>query len=106
MFHPSTFNICRDIGKIQYVTINYSANLGKVATYKGRLDLFSNYRHNPGNIDLYMTNQFAAKLSKILSATYSLALIYDDDVKQFGPNKNAPRLQIQSLFGVGLLVKL
>lgn len=89
-----------------YATINYTANLGKVVTYKGRLDLFSNYRHNPGNVDIYMTNQFAAKLSKVLSATYSLALIYDDDVRQFGPNKNAPRLQIQSLFGVGLLVKL
>jgi len=89
-----------------YATINYSANLGKFVTYKGRLDLFSNYRHNPGNIDLYMTNQFAAKLSKVLSATYSLALIYDDDVRQFGPNKDAPRLQIQSLFGLGLLVKL
>ncbi|MBG9375806.1 DUF3078 domain-containing protein [Panacibacter sp. DH6] len=89
-----------------YASINYAANLGKVVTYKGRLDLFSNYRQNPGNIDLYMTNQFAAKLSKVLSATYSLALIYDDDVRQFGPNKNAPRLQLQSLFGVGLLVKL
>lgn len=89
-----------------YASINYTANLGKVVTYKGRLDLFSNYRQNPGNVDLYMTNQFAAKLSKVLSATYSLALIYDDDVRQFGPNKNAPGLQLQSLFGVGLLVKL
>ena len=89
-----------------YTTINYAANLGKSVTYKGRLDLFSNYKHNPENIDVYMTNQFAAKLSKVLSATYSLALIYDDDIRQFGPNKDAPRLQIQSLFGVGLLVKL
>lgn len=89
-----------------YVSINYSANLGKVVTYKGRLDLFSNYKHNPQNIDLYMTNIFAAKLSKIFSATYSLALIYDDDVRQFGSNKNAPGLQLQSLVGVGLLVKL
>ena len=89
-----------------YASINYAANLGKVVTYKGRLDLFSNYRHNPGNIDIYMTNQFAAKLSKVLSATYSLALIYDDDVRQFGPNKTSPGLQLQSLFGVGLLVKL
>ncbi|QEC68184.1 DUF3078 domain-containing protein [Panacibacter ginsenosidivorans] len=89
-----------------YVSINYTAQLGKVVTYQGKLDLFSNYRHNPGNIDLYMTNLFTAKLSKVLSATYSLAMIYDDDVRQFGPNKNSPRLQIQSLFGVGILVKL
>lgn len=89
-----------------YASINYNAKLGKVVTYQGKLDLFSNYRHNPANIDLYMTNIFTAKLSKVLSATYSLALIYDDDVKQFGPNKNAPGLQVQSLVGVGLLVKL
>jgi hypothetical protein len=89
-----------------YVSINYMANLGKVVTYAGKLDLFSNYRHNPQNIDFYMTNLFAAKLSKILSATYSLTLIYDDDIRQFGPNLNAPRLQLQSLFGAGILVKL
>lgn len=89
-----------------YASINYTANLGKVVTYKGKLDLFSNYRHNPGNIDLYMTNLFAAKLSKVLSATYSLALIYDDDVRQFGDKGTSPGLQLQSLFGVGLLVKL
>jgi len=89
-----------------YVSINYAANLGKIVTYKGKLDLFSNYLHNPGNIDVYMTNLFAAKLSKVLTATYSLALIYDDDVRQFGPNKDAPALQLQSLFGLGILVKL
>lgn len=89
-----------------YVSINYAANLGKVVTYTGKLDLFSNYRHHPQNVDLYMTNLFAAKLSNVLSATYSLSLIYDDDVRLFGPNHNAPRMQLQSLFGVGLLVKL
>jgi hypothetical protein len=31
--------------------------------------------------------------------------IYDDDVRLFGPNKNAPRLQIKSLTGLGLQVK-
>jgi hypothetical protein len=89
-----------------YVSINYAANLGKVVTYKSKLDFFSNYLHNPGNIDIYMTNLFTAKLSKVLSATYNLNLIYDDDVKQFGPNHDSPRLQLQSLFGLGLLVKL
>ena len=89
-----------------YASINYAANLSKTVSYKGKLDLFSNYKHNPQNVDLYMTNLFAAKLSKVLSVTWSLALIYDDDVKQFGDNKTSPGLQLQSLFGVGLLVKL
>lgn len=89
-----------------YVTINYLANLGKVVTYTGKLDLFSNYRHNPQNVDLYFTNLFAAKLSKVLSATWNFTLIYDDDVRLFGDNHDSPGLQLQSLIGVGILVKL
>lgn len=89
-----------------YTSINYVANIGKIVSYKGRLDLYSNYRHKPENIDLYMTNLFAAKLSKAIAITYSLALIYDDDVKQFGDNSISPALQLQSLFGVGVLLKM
>lgn len=89
-----------------YASIAYTTGLGKIVTYNGKLDLFSNYRDNPQNIDLYMTNLFAAKISNILSVTYSLTLIYDDDIRLFGPNFNSPRMQLQSLFGAGLLVKL
>jgi len=49
---------------------------------------------------------FVAKLSKVLSATWSLDLIYDDDVRLFGKNNSSPGLQLKSLIGVGLLVKL
>ena len=52
-----------------------------------------------------MTNLFAVKISNALAVTYSLTLIYDDDIRQFGANKKAPALQLQSLFGAGLLVK-
>jgi hypothetical protein len=88
-----------------YASIQYIANLGKAVTYTGKFDLFSNYKHNPQNVDLYMTNLFAVKISKALSATYSLTLIYDDDVKLFGPKHDSPDLQLQSLFGAGLLWK-
>lgn len=89
-----------------YASANYFTTFGKNVNYKGKLDLFSNYKHNPLNIDLYMTNQFAVELSKVLSATWSVSFIYDDDVKIFGANRNSPTLQFQSLFGLGLLVKL
>jgi hypothetical protein len=89
-----------------YATINYLANLGKVVTYTGKLDLFSNYKSNPQNVDLYFTNLFAAKLSKVLSATWNLTLIYDNDVRLFGDDHTSPGLQLQSLIGVGILVKL
>ncbi|MES1198142.1 MAG: DUF3078 domain-containing protein, partial [Chitinophagaceae bacterium] len=51
-----------------FVSINYLKEFNKVLTYKGRLDLFSNYRHNPQNIDLYMTNTLNVKISKVVSA--------------------------------------
>ena len=89
-----------------YVTIQYTSNLNKIVSYSGRLDLYSDYLDNPQNIAVYMTNLFAAKLSKVLSATYSLDLIYDDKVRLFGPNHNAPGLQLKSLVGVGLLLKI
>ena len=88
-----------------FLSANYVADISKSVSYKGRMDLFSNYRNKPKNIDLYMTNLFAVKLSKYLSATWSLDLIYDDDVRLFGKNHNAPAMQVKSLVGVGFLVK-
>ena len=88
-----------------FASINYMKEFNKTLSYKGRLDLFSNYKHNPQNIDLYMTNALNVKLSKVLSLTWSVDLIYDDDVRLFGPTQTSPGLQLKSLIGVGLLVK-
>ena len=89
-----------------FATINYIKALNKSVGYTGRLDLFSNYQHNPQNVDLYMTNIFTTKISRILAASWSVDLIYDDDVKLFGKNHNSPAMQFKSLIGVGLSVKL
>ena len=88
-----------------FMSINYLKDFTKNFSYKGRLDLFSNYKANPGNIDLYMTNLFSVKISKVLAVTWSLDMIYDDDVKLFGPNHNSPAMQVKSLVGIGMLVK-
>jgi hypothetical protein len=88
-----------------FASISYLKEITKVLTYKARLDLFSNYRHNAQNVDLNMNNTFNAKISKVLSATWALDLIYDDDAKLFGPNKRSPAMQIRSQVGLGLLVK-
>lgn len=88
-----------------FLSATYLTDISKILNYKGRLDLFSNYRDEPKNVDVFMTNLFAVKLSRVLSATWSLDLIYDDNVALFGPNKNKPALQVKSLVGVGLLVK-
>ncbi len=87
-------------------TLNYTNPIAKNVTYKGRLDVFSNYQNNPQNIDLFMTNQFSFKINKYFSATYSLDLIYDDDVRIFGKNGNSAGLQSKSLIGIGFLKAL
>ena len=88
-----------------FMSINYLKDFTKNFSYKGRLDLFSNYKANPGNIDLYMTNLFSVKISRVIAATWSLDMIYDDDVKLFGKNNNSPAMQVKSLVGIGVLVK-
>ncbi len=87
-------------------TISYHTNFGKIVTYNGRIDLFSNYEHNAQDVDVYMTNLFAARLGKVVTATWGVDMIYDDDVRIFGPNHNSPRLQLRSLVGLGVLFKM
>ncbi len=84
-----------------FASINYAHSFGKNIVYKGRMDLFTNYAHKPQNVDFYMTNFITFKVNKYFSATYTLNLIYDDDVKLFGPENNSPGLQIQSQIGLG-----
>ena len=88
-----------------FASVNYFKEFNKIVSYKGRLDLFSNYRHKPGNIDLYFTNILNVKLSRVLSATWSVDMIYDDDVRLFGETKKGAALQLKSMVGIGLLVK-
>ena len=88
-----------------YASISYLKEFNKSVSYKGRLDLFSNYAHNPQNVDLYFTNILSLKISKVLAATWNVDLVYDDDAKLFGPNKNSPALQFKSIVGIGLQVK-
>lgn len=88
-----------------FVSANYLKEFNKVVSYKGRLDLFSNYKHNPEKVDVFFTNILSVKLSKVLSATWNVDLIYDDDVRLFGDDGKSAAVQLKSLVGIGLLVK-
>ena len=81
-----------------YVSVTYKADFSKWASYAGRIDLFSNYKRNPENVDLLMNNLLTMKFNNIFATNLSLDLIYDDDVKQ--------RLQVKEVLGVGLTMKL
>ncbi len=84
-----------------FASVNYFTTIKKTVTYKGRMDLFSNYANEPQNVDVYITNLFSFKITKFLSASYSLDMIYDDNVKLFGKYNNSPGLQLKSLIGIG-----
>ncbi|PSL49690.1 Protein of unknown function (DUF3078) [Chitinophaga niastensis] len=91
-----------------YLSANYLKTIGKNVTYKGRLDLFSNYLDHPGNIAVFMTNALELKVNKWISALLTVDMIYDDKVKVF-ENKTTgvkgPRLQLKQVIGVGFTAK-
>lgn len=89
-----------------FATINYQRAFNKYVSYKGRLDLFSNYQNNPLNADVYMTNMLSARFAKIIAFSWNVDMIYDDDVKMFGKTNTSPALQLKSIIGVGLQVKI
>jgi hypothetical protein len=88
-----------------FATINYLKEFNKFVTYKGRLDLFSNYKKNPQNVDVYMTNMLSATFGKFFTMNWGVDMIYDDDVRLFGKNKRSPALQLKSIIGVGFQLK-
>lgn len=81
-----------------FVTAKYKVAITKWATYTGRLDLFSNYRRNPHNIDVLMNNLLTMNFTKNFATNLSVDLLYDDDVLQ--------KLQLKEILGIGLTMKL
>jgi len=91
----------------RWVIVNNDSLSLKGAVYNGRLDLFSNYLHNPQNISLNWTNVIAVKVSKYISMSLSVNIIYDNDIKSVNADGTVggPKPQIQELFGIGIAYK-
>lgn len=81
-----------------YLSAHYNLKISKTTNYIGRLDLFSNYKRNPGNIDVLLNNLITINISKVFGANVLVDVLYDDDFKG--------RAQIQEIFGMGLKLKL
>lgn len=90
-----------------FASISYNKKISPSAVYTGRLDLFSNYLHNPQNISLYWTNILAVKVTKVISMSLTLNMIYDNDIKtvKSDGSTGGPKPQIQELFGIGIAYK-
>lgn len=83
-----------------FVSVNYSKKLGGSFIYKTKLDLFSNYKQKPQNIDVFWSNVITAKITKYINFSFNLDMIYDDNTRNVNPAKG-PAPQWLQLMGIG-----
>lgn len=81
-----------------YLSIHYSNKFSNTTNLISRLDLFSNYKRKPGNVDVLMNNILTLRIAKNFVGTLLFDLLYDHDVKR--------RIQIQEVMGLGLRLNL
>ncbi len=78
----------------------------KNVSFTTKLDLFSNYLHNPQNIDVSWETLIALKVNKYISVNLNTHLLYDDDIKiVVDANNSGPRTQFKEILGVGFSFK-
>lgn len=83
-----------------FLSANFTKKIGSNFVYKSKLDLFSNYKQKPQNIDIYWTNALTAKLTKYINFSFNLDMIYDDNTKNVNRAKG-PAPQWLQLMGIG-----
>lgn len=83
-------------------------NIIKNVNFSSKLELFTNYVENFGNIDVNWQNLLVMKVNSFLNVNWQTQLIYDDDIKSIEVNDIGeeitvgPKVQFKSVFGVGL----
>ncbi len=92
-----------------YVNVRYKEEIMQNIIFQSKLDLFSNYLHNPQNVDLNWENLVNFKVNKLISASLFLHMIYDDDINiavdksgDGTPDSKGPRLQLKETLGIGI----
>jgi len=92
-----------------YVKASYIKAINTNVNIQTSLDLFSNYLDKPQNIDVNWQLLLGFKISKLISASLSTQLLYDDNTKlTFYKNDGVtvdhvgPGVQFKEVFGIGL----
>jgi hypothetical protein len=115
---PATYN---DLGQLiaagsktrtesgAYIRVGYEGLLTDNFEIKTKLELFSNYKDNPQNIDVNLEQEVMLKINKYFSVTAYAQLVYDDDVNVSQDtnndgitDKNGPIVQYKEIIGIGL----
>jgi hypothetical protein len=96
-----------------YIKMQFKKEIVKNVNLESNLELFSNYLEHPENIDVNWTTLTTFKINKLLTATLSTHLIYDNDVQvpvdRDGDDvkeSTGPRVQFKQLFGLGFTYKI
>lgn len=99
-----------------YSRNDFKGEFLKNITFTTKIDLFSNYKTNPQNIDVNWENLIGMKVNKFLTVSFVTQLIYDDDILvPFDRNGNGTiaagegvksKAQFKEILGVGFSVKL
>jgi len=105
-------NFRKELGA--YASIKYRYKILPGIDFNTKVELFSNYLHNPQNIDVNWDALLAMKIHKFLTASISTTLIYDDDIdiptyETIGGVKTVvglgPKTQFKEVLGLGLSFK-
>jgi hypothetical protein len=90
-----------------YLRADMNKDLAKNINLSSTLEMFSDYLHHFGNIDVNWSLLLSMKVNKWLAASIQTQLIYDDDViVKTGPaDTGGPRTQFKELLGIGLTYK-
>ena len=95
-----------------FIKFEGKTDVVKNVSLQTKLDLFSNYLHNPQNIDVDWNMLINMKVNEFLSANLVSHLIYDDDISIPIDNngdgvidESGPRIQFMEMFGAGLSFK-
>ncbi|MFT4680078.1 MAG: hypothetical protein ACI84C_000475 [Flavobacteriales bacterium] len=94
-----------------YVKLMYKTNIVENVALQTKLDLFSNYLNNPGNIDVSWETLISMKINKYLSTTISTSVLYDDDIRiarnedEITNGGGGPAVQFKEVLAVGLSVQ-
>lgn len=103
-------NVRTEVGG--YVRLFFKDDLMENVNLQTKLDLFSNYLENPGNIDVNWEVLISMKVNEFISATLSTQLLYDDDIdiavdtdEDGTPDKSGPRTQFKQVLGIGFSYK-
>jgi len=86
------------------LNIAFKKDIMKNVNLMSKLDLFSDYRHNPQNIVVGWENNILMKVNKYISLSLMSMLIYDDNIDFIDKNGNnkGPQIQFRETFSVGL----